>query len=373
MISLPSNSRQETTIDQMQPPKKKSRNVSSSNPIQKRTKSIWNDLENLTLMQILSTSFSDESMSSMRPSNTRFPNKWEILTNEFNEKSGSNKTERQVYKKVRATIIQDDYLKTPFKLLLSKSKLSQHHQSTNEQTQEHPIITIEASSTTLSESSSETTNAESSSEAPFPNLPPSKIEATHNNLRFYSKILSKGYLEGLKFYTEKKETNPSLSHPKLNFDLLKTYDLQLGTLIYHLGYNCAIKRLQEADTKNIDHNLLYPPSLTTSPFNIQFSCYLQVVEDVKARSRNEGYMPIISMPFTNIDSTLFQEPIQQQVYKIFFNYSINRFNKAKTERIEQLNKKWLDLDVETSLEVLNHEELIKLDLDFSSLDWNREL
>jgi hypothetical protein len=115
----------------MQPPKKKSRNVSSSNPIQKRTKSIWNDLENLTLMQILSTSFSDESMSSMRPSNTRFPNKWEILTNEFNEKSGSNKTERQVYKKVRATIIQDDYLKTPFKLLLSKSKLSQHHQSTN--------------------------------------------------------------------------------------------------------------------------------------------------------------------------------------------------------------------------------------------------
>jgi hypothetical protein len=84
-------------------------------------------------------------------------------------------------------------------------------------------------------------------------------------------------------------------------------------------------------------------------------------------------MPIISMPFTNIDSTLFQEPIQQQVYKIFFNYSINRFNKAKTERIEQLNKKWLDLDVETSLEVLNHEELIKLDLDFSSLDWNREL
>jgi hypothetical protein len=316
-------------------PKKRSAPLPSDDSTKKKVKIIWSDQENIIIINILKTSFSDETMLSMKHCN-----KWRNLTSKFNSAANTTKRERQIYKKVRNLLLQENYLPVPFKNLLANPKIAKYQNFiteattqtssssdissfttegsqtpsfslassssknntslssdisslTTEDSQTPQIITTSLPSESQASSSYDipslsTNNRQTSSFAVTPTLFLAKQAAIKDKLFYLSQAFSEGYIEGMKRYTKEKEKNgnniPNIR--LLDFNHLKTYLLDLPVQFFNLGYSCVINRLTEANFKNINFNILYPSHLT-NPFNVDLSCYLQSKEDTKVRVRYE--------------------------------------------------------------------------------------
>ena len=94
--------------------------------------------------------------------------------------------------------------------------------------------------------------------------PEEELQVKVTNL--YSVAFSKGYACGEQQYIEEKEkllkeksseTIPDIK--VIDFNDSSLYKLNMETQIFHLGYNCATRRLAESNYKNQPFNTLYSP------------------------------------------------------------------------------------------------------------------
>jgi hypothetical protein len=316
-------------------------------PVNKKVVMVWTEQENVILVQILSDFFSNDTMISMKTNN-----KWEDFTSRVNAETGRVRTRKKIYDKITNMLIRENNLHTPFKELLEKPKINKKAKRqkivTNPTTIPLPSETQISSSNSISSLS--TGNQQISSSAVPLSPPPANQNSIEYRLFLLSLSFSNGYIEGMKKYIEEKEKTPPspLNTNLLRFNKLDNYKLEPPHQFFHLGYNCVINRLSEADFKNIHFHTLYPPHLT-NPFKIGLSCHLQSEKGVKDRIHNEIQSSIdkgldpntpISMPFTNIDKE-FQDPIDLLFYKLLSNNYIHKFNEIR--KIEQFNKTWTEI------------------------------
>jgi hypothetical protein len=327
----------ETTVNQS---KKRSRDCSPSKErISKKIKEIWTEQENTILLRILNTSFSNENLYSMR-----IFDKWKNLTDSFNkDESNTNKTKTksQIYDKVNKLLIKENSSRRTFKELLEESGF------TSTQSPIENYLTTQTAQASLS-----TTPEEKKTSTPYSKE--YQIEFIENKFITISKSFSKGHLEGMQKYKEEKEKNgnhtPSISF--LDFDCPEFYDLNLIDQFYNLGFSCAINRLIIADLKNTDPSLLYP-DFSATIFKIDpLQCSLGI-KDAKTAAK-DSYQP--TTPFTNLSTTLFQDSIQQQCYKLCFNKTIHKLNKEKKKKIDNLVQAWTLLESSQSDSIASNEE-----------------
>jgi hypothetical protein len=309
MTSLTTSSQQDFIISPLQQSsKKRLHNKQPSNSIDKKTHLLWDDQENLILVQILSTSYSNESMFSMRAPNKQkvLDSKWKVLTNEFNEKSDSNRTERQVYKKKRSTLIQDDYFQTPFKELLPQSKLKQLHNdtssdlihcSTQENTTDNSTNTetyTKPQHSTSSQVTSPPLNEPKDIQVTLPSsFPPFTASSTslspkERQMQYLSHCcfvhFLKGYEQGRERYIKEKEELLKADFTGLNN--LSFNQLGIDEQALYLGHACITKRLTDANTKNLDLDFLYPNNFDDC-FSTDLFCTAKAEKNALARRKHE--------------------------------------------------------------------------------------
>ena len=173
--------------------------------------------------------------------------------------------------------------------------------------------------------------------------PEEELQVKVTNL--YSVAFSKGYACGEQQYIEEKEkllkeksseTIPDIK--VIDFNDSSLYKLNMETQIFHLGYNCATRRLAESNYKNQPFNTLYSP-FSKDHFHFNMSYLSEAYRDALGRfyfetdiNRTEGhvYTPITT-PFKDLTS-IFKDNISNQLYILAFNNAIHKLNDIIREK-----------------------------------------
>jgi hypothetical protein len=312
-------------------------------PKEKRTNSQWSKEENNSLKLLLTKTYGEQSVFSLK----KTEGSWKKFTELLNSMTSSKKTSKQVYKKVRDMFVNKG--NTPFKELL---KEKQDSSPTVKFT--FPTIDFEVHSylqqaflpeELLKNTPSPTTHTPVETSIVSPTENPPLVTPEQNSL-FASCINS--FLEGLysgkeKYMTssEKKHTNTIIpTTPNIpSIDLNKVSMLSLEEQSFSLGYNTAIKQLNSIFS--IDHPESSYPSLITYT-----SAFYEAKREYEKNIENntldfDTYFS--SKGLFSLDNISTVTP-KEQAYILAYNFFIRELKKQPfpEENIDGLFQRWTE-------------------------------